>query len=152
MPDLQDLYQSLILDHSRKPRNFGELPDADRRAQGRNPSCGDQVTVWVKMDGDTLADVHFAGAGCAISQASASLMTTAVKGKSRAEAEAMFERFHEMVTGRVPAAAGASDPALGRLAAFGGVSRFPARVKCASLPWHALKAALGEGGAVVSTE
>src|SRR5215213_6483294 len=121
MTDLRELYQSLILDHSRKPRNFGALPDADRRAEGRNPSCGDQVTVWVRMDGDTLADVHFAGTGCAISQASASLMTTVVKGKSRAEAEAMFGRFHDLVTGKATAAAAAAaptDPALGRLVAF----------------------------------
>ena len=153
MSDLQDLYQSLILDHSRKPRNFGELADADRRAEGRNPSCGDQVTVWLRLDGDTVADAHFVGTGCAISKASASLMTTAVKGKSRAEAAALFERFHDLVTGKAAApAAGVADPALGRLAAFSGVSRFPARVKCASLPWHALKAALGEDGAVVSTE
>ena len=156
MSDLQDLYQSLILDHSRKPRNFGELPDADRRADGRNPLCGDQVTVWVRLDGDTLADVHFVGSGCAISKASASLMTTAVKGKTRDEAEAIFGRFHDLVTGKAsPAAAAAAptDPALGRLVAFSGVSKFPARVKCASLAWHALKSALAAGdGAVVSTE
>ena len=156
MSDLQELYQSLILDHSRKPRNFGELPDADGRAEGRNPLCGDQVTVWVRLDGDTLADVHFVGSGCAISKASASLMTTAVKGKSRDEAEVIFGRFHDLVTGKATpaaAAAPASDPALGRLVAFAGVSRFPARVKCASLAWHALRSALGESGAVVvSTE
>ena len=149
MTDLQDLYQSLILDHSRRPRNFGELPGADRRAEGRNPSCGDQVTVWLRLNGETLEDVRFVGTGCAISKASASLMTAAVKGKTRAEAAELFGRFHDLVTGK----AAPDAVSLGRLAAFAGVSRFPARVKCASLPWHALKSALGDDrSAAVTTE
>jgi nitrogen fixation NifU-like protein len=148
--DLSSLYQSLILDHNRRPRNFRELEDADRRSEGRNPLCGDQLTVWVKMSGDRIADASFVGSGCAISKASASMMTAAVKGKTRLEASELFERFHDLVTGQ--ASAGLDDPALGQLAAFSGVSRFPLRVKCASLAWHALKAALqGEQGAV-STE
>ena len=139
MTDLTALYQSLILDHNKSPRNQRVMEDADRSAGGRNPMCGDQLTVWLKLDGDQIADVSFVGKGCAISQASASLMTTMVKGKTRADAEVLIERFRELVMGKSP------DPAaLGRLAAFGGVSRFPARVKCASLAWHALKAALAD--------
>lgn len=136
MSDLTDLYQSIILDHNRRPRNFGAIADADRRAEGRNPLCGDQVTVFVKLDGDRLAEVRFVGQGCAISKASASLMTAAVAGKRVAEADALFERVHEMMTGK-----GTGD-GLGQLAALAGVSRFPVRVKCASLAWHALRSAL----------
>jgi nitrogen fixation protein NifU and related proteins len=155
MTDLNELYQSVILDHNRRPRNYG-APDAGtdaRSADGRNTLCGDQLTVWVGLDGDTLRDVRFVGQGCAISKASASLMTQAVKGKSRAEAEALFERVHAMLTGRDPSAAsaGPSGP-MGSLAALAGVSRFPVRVKCASLAWHTLMAALGESDAPVSTE
>ena len=124
--DVTELYQSLILDHNRSPRNNGELAGANRVAEGRNPMCGDQLRVWLKVDGDRIADVAFLGKGCAISQASASLMTTVIKGKTRA--------------------------ALGKLAAFGGVSRFPARVKCASLSWHAMRAALRGADSGVSTE
>ena len=148
--DLTTLYQSIILDHNRRPRNFRELTDADRRSEGRNPLCGDEVTVWLKMDGDRIGDVSFVGTGCAISKASASIMTTSVKGKTRAEASALFERFHNLVTGS-PAAT-PDDPTLGQLAAFSGVSRFPVRVKCASLAWHALRAALRGDGEAVSTE
>ena len=140
MPDLRELYQSVILDHSKSPRNFGELPGADAQATGNNPMCGDAVTVWVRMDGDRIADVHFAtppGTGCAISKASASLMTTAVAGKTRAEADAIFDSFHRLVTGDA-----SEGERLGRLAAFGGVAQFPVRVKCATLAWHALRAAL----------
>ena len=145
MTDLTALYQSLILDHNRSPRNQRVMEGADRTAAGRNPMCGDQLTVWLKLDGDQIADVSFVGKGCAISQASASLMTTMVKGKSRADAELLIERFRDLVMGK------SADPAaLGRLAAFGGVSRFPARVKCASLAWHALKAALGEAREVTT--
>jgi nitrogen fixation NifU-like protein len=151
MTDLNALYQSLILDHNRRPRNYGELAGADRHAEGRNPLCGDQLTVWLKMDGDTIADVSFVGSGCAISKASASLMTGEVKGKTREEAERAFARFHDLVTGKLDVAA--ERESLGRLAAFSGVSRFPARVKCASLAWHTMKAALAKkGGAAVSTE
>ena len=148
--ELTELYQSLILDHNRSPRNNGELAGANRVADGRNPMCGDQLRVWLKVDGDRIADVAFLGKGCAISQASASLMTTVVKGKTSAEAELMFDRFHDLVTGKP-----LDDPAraaLGKLAAFGGVSRFPARVKCASLSWHAMRAALRGAGSGVSTE
>jgi nitrogen fixation NifU-like protein len=148
--DLTALYQSIILDHNRRPRNFRELADADRRTEGRNPLCGDELTVWVKMSDDRIDDVTFMGSGCAISKASASMMTTAVKGKTRSEATALFERFHDLVTGSVSARV--EDPALGQLAAFSGVSRFPMRVKCASLAWHALKAALGGDASAVSTE
>jgi nitrogen fixation protein NifU and related proteins len=148
--DLSSLYQSLILDHNRRPRNFRELADADRRIEGRNPLCGDQLTVWVKMSGDRIEEASFMGSGCAISKASASMMTAAITGKTRSEASELFDRFHDLVTGH--ATANLDDPALGQLAAFSGVSRFPLRVKCASLAWHALKAALeGEQGAV-STE
>jgi nitrogen fixation protein NifU and related proteins len=136
MADLTELYQSIILDHNRRPRNYGELPDADRRAEGRNPLCGDQVAVFVKLDGDRLADVRFTGQGCAISKASASLMTAAVSGKSVADADALFERVHDMMVGK------AAGDGLGQLAALAGVSRFPVRVKCASLAWHALRNAL----------
>ena len=142
MPDLQSLYQSVILDHSRSPRNKRVMADASHRAAGRNPMCGDEVTVWLRVDGDTVADVSFVGHGCAISQASASLMTQALKGKSRADAEALFERFHALVTGRL--AVTDIDETLGRLVALGGVSRFPSRVKCASLAWHAMHAALAK--------
>jgi nitrogen fixation protein NifU and related proteins len=148
--DLNSLYQSIILDHNRRPRNFRELTDADRRTEGRNPLCGDELTVWLKMAGDRIEDVSFIGTGCAISKASASMMTTTVKGKTRAEAVALFERFHDLVTGRPSSQP--DDPALGQLAAFSGVSRFPVRVKCASLAWHALRAALRGDGDAVSTE
>jgi nitrogen fixation NifU-like protein len=148
MSDLQELYQSVILDHNRKPRNRGEPARFDATADGRNTLCGDAVTVWVALDGDTLADVRFDGQGCAISQASASLMTQALKGRSRAEAEALFERFHAVVTGREAPPDGVRGP-LGPLAALAGVARFPIRVKCASLAWHTLKAALDRQAAPV---
>jgi nitrogen fixation NifU-like protein len=153
MSDLQELYQSVILDHNRKPRNFGALDDATGTAQGKNPLCGDQVEVAVRVEGDMLEAVRFSGSGCAISKASASLMTTAVQGKSRAEVEALYERFHALVTGRLPEAETTKEK-LGQLIVFSGVSRFPVRVKCASLAWHTLRAALADGGAdaPVSTE
>jgi len=150
MTDLSALYQDVILDHNRRPRNFGELAGADRRQEGRNPLCGDQLTVWLRLDGDRIADVSFVGTGCAISKASASLMTAEVKGKTRAEAERLFERFHELVTGKLDAAA--ERKSLGSMAAFAGVARFPARVKCASLSWHTMRAALHQAPAPVSTE
>jgi len=143
------LYQELILEHNRKPRNFREMENADRTIEGRNPLCGDALTLWVKMDGDSIADVSFKGQGCAISKASASLMTTAVKGKTRDEAEQLFGKFHDLVLGTLPESEQAS---LGSLRALGGVSRFPLRVKCASLAWHALRAALEQGEGEVSTE
>ena len=154
MSDLTDLYQAVILDHNRRPRNKGAMENADAHADGRNPLCGDQLTVWVRYDGDAIADVRFVGSGCAISQASASLMTQAVKGKTRREALELFERVHAMVLGKTPAPEGPNGP-LGPLAVLSGVSRFPVRVKCASLAWHTLKAALeseAETPAAVITE
>ena len=137
-PDLRELYQDVILDHSRNPRNFHKVDPADRQADGTNPLCGDRVTLYLKLDGGTIADVGFQGQGCAISKSSASMMTDALKGKTEAEARALFEKFHDMVTGQ-----GKPDAkALGKLAVFAGVSEFPGRVKCASLAWHTMKAAL----------
>ena len=143
------LYQELILEHNRKPRNFREMPDASRTIEGRNPLCGDALTLWVKIENDAIADVSFKGQGCAISKASASLMTAAVKGKTRAEAEDLFNRFHQLVTGTLPES---EQHSLGSLRALGGVSRFPLRVKCASLAWHALHSALESNETEVSTE
>ena len=149
MASTDELYQSVILDHNRTPRNYRRMEDANRWAEGNNPLCGDQLTVWLRVaPDDTITDVSFQGSGCAISKASASLMTTAVKGKGRDEALALFDRFHGVVTGTLPADAGN----LGKLAVFSGVAQFPIRVKCASLSWHALKAALEQAGAAVSTE
>ena len=142
MSSLDELYQNVILEHNRSPRNCRAMPDADLTAEGHNPLCGDQVTVWVRMDGEIIGDVSFQGAGCAISRASASLMTSTVKGKTRAETAALFRRFHGLVTGTLSDAA---PETLGKLAVFSGVSRFPIRVKCASLAWHTLRSAL-EGG------
>jgi nitrogen fixation NifU-like protein len=149
--DLRELYQEVILDHAKKPRNFRVLEEATAKADGFNPLCGDKATVYVTLEGDTLKDVTFKGAGCSISTASASLMTDALKGRTRAEADALFERFHRLVTSDPSKAAENSAPELGKLAAFAGVCEFPARVKCASLAWHTLKAAL-EGQSAVSTE
>ena len=139
MSSLDELYQNVILEHNRAPRNYRAMPDADGKAEGNNPLCGDQVTVWVRLDGDVIGDVSFQGAGCAISRASASLMTAAVKGKTRAETDALFDRFRRLVTGTL---AGEAPETLGKLAVFSGVSAFPVRVKCASLAWHALNSAL----------
>lgn len=149
MAALSGLYQDLILDHNRSPQNFRRLENANRKAEGNNPLCGDRLTVWLRMEHDIIQDATFQGSGCAISKASASLMTGAVKGKSRAEAVALFERFRGLVTGSVQ---GEEAEALGKLAVFSGVSEFPIRVKCASLSWHAMKAALDQPDAVVSTE
>jgi len=149
--DLRELYQEVILDHAKRPRNFRELPGANRRAEGYNPLCGDKATVFVRLEGDKVTDVSFKGAGCSISTASASLMTEALKGKTRAEVEALFERFHRLVTSDPSKAAENTVPELGKLAAFAGVCEFPVRVKCASLPWHTFKAAL-EGEPATSTE
>jgi nitrogen fixation protein NifU and related proteins len=142
MSSLDELYQNVILEHNRSPRNYRSMPDASGQAQGHNPLCGDQVTVWVRMDGDVIGDVSFQGAGCAISRASASLMTSAVKGKTRAETDALFARFHRLVTGTL---ADEAPETLGKLAVFSGVSEFPIRVKCASLAWHTLRSALDGG-------
>jgi nitrogen fixation NifU-like protein len=149
MATLSGLYQDLILDHNRAPQNFRAMANANRRADGNNPLCGDRLTVWLRMENGIIQDATFQGSGCAISKASASLMTSAVKGKTQAEAEALFERFRGLVTGSLEPEEARS---LGKLAAFSGLSEFPVRVKCASLSWHALKAALDEPDAVVSTE
>jgi nitrogen fixation NifU-like protein len=150
MSELSALYQDVILEHNRSPRNFRRMEDTALHAEGRNPLCGDQLTVWVKLDGDVITDVSFHGSGCAISKASASLMTTAIKGKTRAEVERLFERFHGVVTGTLPGDAQGGE--LGKLAVFSGISAFPLRVKCATLSWHALRAALESGAGQVSTE
>ena len=154
MANLDALYQEIILEHNRKPRNFRTMEHADRTVEGRNPLCGDALTLWVKLDGERVVDVSFQGSGCAISKASASLMTDMVKGKSRAEAGELFERFHALVTGKLNLEADpAAKQSLGSLRALGGVARFPIRVKCASLAWHALRSALQDeppAGAVSS--
>ncbi len=150
MGDLRDLYQEMILDHSKSPRNFHSLPGADRRVEGFNPLCGDRVTLYLSLENGTVKDAAFEGSGCAIATASASMMTEKVKGKTVGEAMEMFDRFHQLVTG---AGSGAGDdPDLGKLAVFSGVREFPIRVKCATLAWHALKAALAGEGEKVSTE
>ncbi|HEV7241966.1 MAG TPA: SUF system NifU family Fe-S cluster assembly protein [Thermoanaerobaculia bacterium] len=149
MSDLRELYQQVILDHNKNPRNFREMEDATSRVDGYNPLCGDHYTVFLKTDGDTIAEVSFTGSGCAISKASASVMSSTVKGKSKEEAEHLFETFHRLVTGD---ASGLSASDLGRLAAFSGVSEFPARVKCATLAWHTLRSALEGSDEKVSTE
>jgi len=147
MGDLRDLYQEVILDHSRKPRNFRCLEEADHRVDGFNPLCGDKVTLFVRLENGELKDISFQGSGCAISTASASMMTEKLKGKSTQEAMRLFDEFHDLVTGK--AGQGAD---LGKLAVFSGVCEFPIRVKCATLAWHALKAALIGAEHSVSTE
>jgi nitrogen fixation NifU-like protein len=150
MSELQDLYQEVILDHNRRPRNFRELPQPARRAEGYNPLCGDRLTLYLDLDGDVIRDVSFLGSGCAISKASASMMTDALKGRTVEEAEALFEKFHGMVTS-APDAPVTQD--VGKLSVLAGVREFPTRIKCASLAWHTLKAALkAEGTAPVTTE
>ncbi len=149
MADLRDLYQEVILEHSKQPRNYRELADADRKVEGYNPLCGDHFTVYLKMDGEKIQDVSFQGSGCAISKASASMMTQSVKGKTLAEAEKIFEQFHKLVTG---AERNGNQEELGKLAVFSGVSEFPVRVKCATLAWHTLHAALEGKQEAVSTE
>ena len=147
MSDLRELYQQVILDHNKNPRNFREIPGASK-TEGYNPLCGDHYTIFLQLDGDTIKDVSFTGNGCAISKASASVMSATVKGKSRDEAARLFDVFHRLVTGDP---SGVDAVELERLAAFSGVSEFPARVKCATLAWHTLNAALkGEG--TVTTE
>ncbi|HEX3101002.1 MAG TPA: SUF system NifU family Fe-S cluster assembly protein [Pyrinomonadaceae bacterium] len=149
MSELSDLYQEVILEHNKNPRNFREIEDADQYADGKNPLCGDALRVYVSLDGDTVTDVAFKGSGCAISKASASMMTQAVKGKTREDAQRIFDEFHRMVTGELDIETDDND--LGKLKIFSGVLEFPARVKCASLSWHTLNAAL-HGEDVVSTE
>lgn len=150
MPDLTDLYQQIIVEHNRAPRNFKRLAHPTRRAEGSNPLCGDRISLEVALEGDRIADVGFQGSGCAISQASASLLTGAVQGKSTADAEALFQEVHTMLTSAPGAPVNAAS--LGKLAALAGVRQFPMRVKCASLPWHALRAALKAAAESVTTE
>jgi nitrogen fixation NifU-like protein len=147
MSDLSDLYQEVILDHNKRPRNFRQLEDASHKAEGYNPLCGDRLNLFLRLDGERIADIGFLGSGCAISKASASLMTDSLKGRTVAEAQALFERFHRMVT--TPPDQPVED--LGKLSVLAGVREFPVRVKCASLAWHALKAAL-ERSEKTSTE
>ena len=149
MSDLSELYQEVILDHNRRPRNFRTIDEATRRQEGYNPLCGDRLTLYVKLEGQVIKDVAFQGIGCAISKASASLMTDALKGKTVEEARAMFDQFHDMVTSPPEA----PTPDLGKLSVLAGVREYPTRVKCASLPWHTLKAAVAENASgPVSTE
>jgi nitrogen fixation NifU-like protein len=150
MSELSDLYQEVILDHNRRPRNFGPLADATRVAKGHNPLCGDRLTLYVKLDADRLSDVKFEGSGCAISKASASLMTDAVKGRTVGEAMALFGRVHTMLT--TPPGEPVDDEQVGKLAVLSGVREFPVRVKCASLAWHTLKSALADAHEVAKTE
>jgi nitrogen fixation NifU-like protein len=149
MPDLRELYQEVILEHNKAPRNYRELATASHRAEGFNPLCGDHFTVYLDLEDDSIRDISFQGSGCAISKASASLMTQSVRGKTRAEAEILFNQFHKLVTGQ---SANGSRADLGKLAVFSGVSEFPVRVKCATLAWHALHAAMRGKQETVSTE
>jgi nitrogen fixation NifU-like protein len=150
MSELRELYQEVILDHHRKPRNFRELPGANRRAEGHNPLCGDQLTVYLDLADGLIRDIGFQGSGCAISRAAASMMTADLKGKTAADAEHRFQLFHRMLTGGGPDAGPAPD--LGKLSVFAGVRDYPIRIKCATLPWHTLRAALGGAREPVSTE
>jgi nitrogen fixation protein NifU and related proteins len=150
MSDLRELYQQVILDHHKRPRNFRHPADATTEVEGYNPLCGDRITVFVKMAGDRIEDLAFQGSGCAISTASASMMTERLKGKSRAEARALFDDFHRLVTS--DAQLPPEDESLGKLAVFSGVREFPLRIKCATLAWHALRSALAGEHNVVSTE
>lgn len=150
MSDLRELYLQVIIEHSRNPRNFKELEDADRSAEGYNPLCGDEITLYLKLDGDRVSDVSFKGSGCAISKASASLMTTAVKGKTVSEVEELFSGFREMVTSGRDAEV--DEESLGKLTVLSGVREFPVRVKCATLAWHTLRSAIEDKGEKVRTE
>ena len=148
MADLRDLYQEVILEHSKVPRNYRGMAEADHKAEGFNPLCGDRFTVYLHMDGGRIHDISFQGSGCAISKASASMMTQTLKGKTRDEADELFRRFHDLVTGQ----GNPPETEMGKLAVFSGVSEFPARVKCATLAWHTLKSALTGAAEPVSTE
>ncbi len=152
MSALTDLYQDVILDHNRRPRNYGRLPDSTGEAEGFNPLCGDRVTVYIKLDGERISGISFEGTGCAISTASASLMTEALKGRTLEEARELFKKFHGMVTGQIAADIPSSDEALDRLVVFHRLSDYPVRVKCATLVWHALLAALESRPQAVGTE
>jgi nitrogen fixation protein NifU and related proteins len=149
MSDLRELYQAVILDHYKRPRNFHAMEGPHRHVEGYNPLCGDKVTVYVRLEDDVVKDVSFVGSGCAVSTASASLMTDSLRGKTRAEAEALFRKFHALLTGKLPEA---EQEGLGKLAVFSGVREFPMRVKCATLAWHTFHAALEGEDKPVSTE
>lgn len=149
MSELSELYQQVILDHNKKPRNFHKLESANRTAEGFNPLCGDRLTVYLELEDEVVKDISFEGSGCAISKAAASMMTQSLKGKSKQDAETLFNEFHRMVTGELDLEATPNN--LGRLTIFSGVRDFPARVKCASLSWHTMRAAL-HGEETVSTE
>jgi nitrogen fixation NifU-like protein len=150
MSELDDLYQEVILDHNKSPRNFRVMADANRKAEGYNPLCGDQITVFVQVDNGVIRDISFQGSGCAISKASASLMTAALKGQGESAAEALFENVHKMLTGDPDD--GATAEKVGKLKILSGVCKFPARVKCASLAWHTVHAALKGDGQPATTE
>lgn len=150
MSDLSELYQQVILDHNKKPRNFHKLEGANRTAEGFNPLCGDHFTVYLQLEGDVIKNLSFQGSGCAISKASASMMTASLKGKTKAEAEVLFDRVHKMLTGDPNTKGDLHE--LGKLAVLSGVCEFPTRVKCATLVWHTLHAALKGDGASASTE
>jgi nitrogen fixation NifU-like protein len=150
MSELSDLYQEVILDHNRQPRNFQRLEGANRKAEGFNPLCGDQVTIYLVLDDGRIKDISFQGSGCAISKASASMMTSSLKGKTEEEAERLFEKVHGMLKGDRDSQGGLEE--LGKLAVLSGVCNFPARVKCASLAWHTLRSALEAKQETVSTE
>jgi nitrogen fixation NifU-like protein len=150
MEDLRDLYQEVILDHNKNPRNFHKMESASKIIEGQNPLCGDHYTLYILLEDDIVKDVSFEGSGCAISKASASLMSSIIKGKTRAEVEELFQLFHKVVTGEIDPVEHLDE--LGKLAAFGGVSEFPARVKCATLAWHTMHAALNEESDPISTE
>ena len=150
MSDLDDLYQEVILDHNKSPRNFRVIENADSRAEGYNPLCGDHITVYVELKDGVIKDISFQGSGCAISKASASLMTAELKGKSKAQAEELFENVHKMLTGE-PGSEEAANR-VGKLEILSGVCKFPARVKCASLAWHTVHSALKGGGEIATTE
>ncbi len=150
MSELESLYQEVILDHNRRPRNFKVLEKANRQAEGFNPLCGDRVTIYLEVEGDVVKDVAFQGSGCAISMASSSIMTESLKGKSLVEVERLWTTFRELVTGESELASG--QPDVGKLAVFGGVSNYPVRVKCATLTWHTLRAALRKAQKAATTE
>ncbi len=150
MSDARALYEQVILDHNKNPRNFKVIEDADHKIEGYNPLCGDHFTVYVKLDGDTISDIGFSGAGCAISKSSASVMSTTLKGKTVQEARALFQKFHDMITDDVEAPV--DEDALGKLRVFSGVREFPVRIKCATLAWHALVAAIEGENETISTE
>jgi nitrogen fixation NifU-like protein len=150
--ELRELYQETILDHSKKPRNFGALPAANREAEGYNPLCGDRAKIALAVEGDVIKDIRFQGTGCSIFTASASMMTESVKGRTRQQIDSLFERFHDLITADPSQAKHRAAPELGKLAVFAGVSEFPVRVKCAALAWHTLKAALEGDTTPVSTE